>query len=333
MSVVALPNTTELEAPSSATLDAGRRVLRTEAEALFALADSLDGRFEEAVEQLASTRGRTVVTGMGKSGHIGRKIAATLSSTGTPALYVHPGEASHGDLGMIAEGDAVVALSNSGNTSELSDVIAYTRRFGITLIAMTARRGSTLAKEADCVLLLPEAEEACPMGLAPTTSTTLMLALGDALAVALLERKQFSSSDFQLLHPGGTLGRRLLRVDDIMHGGDELPLTAPETPMRDAIIVMTTRRFGCVGVTGEDGRLMGIVTDGDLRRHMNADLLSQSVAEVMTAEPKTIRQQALAAEALGLMNRQAITSLFVVADDGRPAGILHIHDCLRAGIA
>ncbi|RDD61528.1 KpsF/GutQ family sugar-phosphate isomerase [Ferruginivarius sediminum] len=317
----------------SPDLLAARRVLSIEGDSLKALAAALDGSFVAAVEALLAATGRVVVTGMGKSGHVARKIAATLSSTGTPALYVHPGEASHGDLGMIAEGDAVVALSNSGNTSELSDVIAYTRRFGITLIAMTARRGSTLAKEADCVLLLPEAEEACPMGLAPTTSTTLMLALGDALAVALLERKQFSSSDFQLLHPGGTLGRRLLRVDDIMHGGDELPLTTPETPMRDAIIIMTTRRFGCVGVTGEDGRLMGIVTDGDLRRHMNADLLSQSVAEVMTAEPKTIRQRALAAEALGLMNRQAITSLFVVADNGRPAGILHIHDCLRAGIA
>jgi arabinose-5-phosphate isomerase len=312
---------------------AARRVLNAESAALEALADALDGAFIAAVDCLNRVTGRVVVTGMGKSGHVARKIAATLASTGSPAQYVHPGEASHGDLGMIAEGDAVVALSNSGNTSELSDVIGYTRRFAIPLIAMTAKSGSTLASEADHVLLLPRAEEACPMGLAPTTSTTMMMALGDALAVALLGRKGFSSQDFHLLHPGGMLGQRLKRVGDLMHGADELPLTRPETPMRDALLVMTTRRFGCVGVTDPAGRLSGIVTDGDLRRHMNPDLLTQSVGDIMTGAPKTIGAGALAAEALGVMNRQSITSLFVTDEDSVPVGILHIHDCLRAGIA
>ena len=324
------------ETPAAGTgpaVAAARRVLETEAAGLQGLAAALDITLAEAVDRLHAVTGRIVVTGMGKSGHIARKIAATLASTGSPAQYVHPGEASHGDLGMITEGDAVIALSNSGNTSELSDVIAYTRRYAIPLIAVTAKAYSTLAKEADHVLLLPGAAEACPMGLAPTTSTTMMLALGDALAVALLDCKGFSSQDFHTLHPGGMLGRRLMRVADLMHGSDELPLTRPETPMRDALLIMTTRRFGCVGVTQPDGPLTGIVTDGDLRRHMNPDLLKQTAGEVMTPEPKTIAPQALAAEALGLMNRQSITSLFVVDAAQTPVGILHIHDCLRAGIA
>lgn len=312
---------------------AARRVLGLEQAGLEALANALGEGFSAAVGHILSASGRVVVTGMGKSGHVGRKIAATLSSTGTPALYVHPGEASHGDLGMIANGDVVVALSNSGDTAELSDIIVYARRFAIPLIAVTAKAESTLAKQAHCVLLLPPAQEACPMGLAPTTSTTMMLALGDALAVAVLERKGFSSQDFHLLHPGGSLGRRLLRVADVMHGREELPLTRPNTTMQDAILVMTTRRFGCVGVADDSGRLIGIITDGDLRRHMNADLLGQSAEEVMTPAPKTIRAELLAAEALGLMNRGAITSLFVVDDNECPVGILHIHDCLRAGVA
>ncbi len=320
----------------SPDLIAARRVLALEVEGLQALSASLDGAFIRSVDCVMAVTGRVVVTGMGKSGHVARKIAATLASTGTPAHYVHPGEASHGDLGMIAEKDAVIALSNSGNTAELADIIAYTRRFSIPLIAITAKRESTLARQANHVLLLPPAEEACPMGLAPTTSTTLMLALGDALAVALLERRSFSSADFQLLHPGGMLGRRLLQVRDLMHAGDELPLTAPDTPMREALLTMTTRRFGCVGVVDGSGALCGVLTDGDLRRHMNADLLQQTAAEIMTPAPKTIRVSALAAEALGLMNRYAITSLFVVDEDSetpRPVGILHIHDCLRAGVA
>jgi len=308
-------------------------VLRTEIAGLEALVADLDGSFSAAVDRLSQVRGRVTVTGMGKSAHIARKIAATFSSTGTPAQFVHPAEASHGDLGMIADGDAVLALSNSGDTAELADIVAYTRRFRIPLLAMTRRDGSTLAKAADVTLLLPATAEACPMGLAPTTSTTMMLALGDALAVALLERKGFSAADFQVFHPGGQLGQKLLRVADIMHDGDAIPLVHRNTAMAEAILVMTTKSFGCVGVTDDSGKLIGIVTDGDLRRHMGDDLLRLPVDKVMSGRPKTIRPQALAAEALGQMNAAAITSLFAVDEKCRPLGILHIHDCLRAGIA
>jgi arabinose-5-phosphate isomerase len=318
---------------SAADVDAARRVLRTEIAGLEALVAELNGSFTTAVDRLAQVRGRVTVTGMGKSGHIARKIAATFSSTGTPAQFVHPAEASHGDLGMIAEGDAVLALSNSGDTAELADIVAYTRRFRVPLLAMTRRGGSTLAEAADVTLLLPATTEACPMGLAPTTSTTMMLALGDALAVALLERKGFSAGDFQVLHPGGQLGQKLLRVADIMHDGDAIPLIHRKSTMADAILVMTTKSFGCVGVTDDAGKLIGIVTDGDLRRHMGDGLLRATVDKVMSGRPKTIRPQALAAEALGLMNEAAITSLFAVDEKHRPLGILHIHDCLRAGIA
>jgi arabinose-5-phosphate isomerase len=314
-------------------VDAARRVLRVEIAGLEALAAELDGSFTAAVDQLARVKGRVTVTGMGKSGHVARKIAATFSSTGTAAQFVHPGEASHGDLGMIADGDAVMALSNSGDTAELADVVAHTRRFRIPLIAMTRRGGSSLAEAADVTLCLPASAEACPMGLAPTTSTTMMMALGDALAVALLERKGFSASDFQLLHPGGQLGRQLLRVADIMHGDNAMPLVPRGTGMSEAILTMTAKSFGCVGVTDAAGRLVGIVTDGDLRRHMGDDLIRAPVEAVMSVQPKTIRPQALAAEALGQMNALAITSLFAVDDEQRPLGIVHIHDCLRAGIA
>ncbi len=308
------------------------RVLRLEAEGIRALADSLGAEIGAAFDLFTGIAGRVVVTGMGKSGHVGRKIAATMASVGTPALYVHPGEASHGDLGMITKDDAVLALSNSGETPELSDLVAFTKRFSIPLVVITGDGDSTLAEEADVALILPPSPEACPLGLAPTTSTTMMLALGDALAVGLLERKGFSTDDFQVLHPGGKIGRTLLRVSEIMHTGDEIPLVDPDLPMSEALITMTAKRFGCVGATGDDGRLVGLVTDGDLRRHMGADLLRYPVRQVMTDNPKTIRPQALAAEALGLMNTSAITSLFVV-EDGLPVGILHIHDCLRAGVA
>lgn len=318
---------------SAPDIDAARRVLRTEITGLEALVTDLNGSFTAAVDRLSQVRGRVVVTGMGKSGHIARKIAATFSSTGTPAQFVHPAEASHGDLGMIADGDAVLALSNSGDTVELADIVAYTRRFRIPLLAMTRRDGSTLAEAADVTLLLPATAEACPMGLAPTTSTTMMLALGDALAVALLERKGFSTGDFQVLHPGGQLGQKLLRVADIMHDGDAIPLIGRNAGMAEAILVMTTKSFGCVGVTDDAGKLIGIVTDGDLRRHMGDDLLRSPVDKVMSGRPKTIRPQALAAEALGQMNAASITSLFAVDEKRRPVGILHIHDCLRAGIA
>ena len=314
-------------------LAVARRVLRAEIEGLEQLSRTLETGFRIALDLCGATRGRVIVTGIGKSGHVARKIAATLASTGTPALFVHPAEASHGDLGMIGFDDTIVALSNSGDSDELGDIIAYSRRFKISLIAITGGVASTLAEAADVVLLLPRAAEACPMGLAPTTSTTMMMALGDALAIALLERKGFSTADFQLFHPGGKLGRRLLRVADIMHAGEDVPLVAPEAPMSEAILVMSAKSFGCVGVCDAGGRLIGVITDGDLRRHMDDGLLARSVGEIMHREPKTITAAQLAAEALGVMNRFAITALFVVDDDRRPAGFLHMHDCLRAGIA
>jgi arabinose-5-phosphate isomerase len=325
------------EAPrGQADLEAAARVLRLEAAAVEGVAVALDDRFIAALDRLAAVTGRVVVTGMGKSGHIARKIAATFASTGTPAFFVHPAEASHGDLGMIIPDDAVLALSNSGETGELVNVIAYTKRHGISLIAITGQSQSSLGEAADLALVLPNMPEACPLGLAPTTSTIAMLALGDALAIALLERRGFSADDFQVLHPGGQIGRRLLRVSDIMHRGAEMPLTTPVTRMSEALLVMTAKHFGCVGVTDDDGRLVGIVTDGDLRRHMGSALLEMPVAEVMTARPQSIRPKALAAEALNLMNSRGIDNrgigcLFVV-EDGRPVGILNIHDCLRAGV-
>ena len=330
LKTVAMP---EEEPTGTASLAAARRVLRLEIDGLRALLDGLDGGFEAATAAIAAVRGRIIVTGMGKSGHVARKIAATLASTGTPAQFVHPAEASHGDLGMIAAGDAVLALSNSGETVELADIVSHTRRFRIPLVAMTRRAGSALAEAADVLLLLPESAEACPLGLAPTTSTTMTMALGDALAIALLERKGFSSTDFRRFHPGGRIGRRLLRVGDIMHGGETVPLIAPDAPMSEAILVMTAKSFGCVGVCGAEGELVGVITDGDLRRHMDDGLLSRSVTEIMHPNPKTIGSGILAAEALGLMNRFAITALFVVDEGLRPIGFLHMHDCLRAGIA
>jgi arabinose-5-phosphate isomerase len=321
--------------PPRGDVDVARSVLGTEAAGLNALAAALDGRFVRAVDLLAQASGRVVVSGMGKSGHVGRKIAATFASTGTPALFVHPAEASHGDLGMIVPGDAVLALSNSGETAELADLVAHTRRFALPLVGITARGGSALAQAADVLLLLPDAAEACPMGLAPTTSTTMQMALGDALAVALLTRRGFSESDFRQFHPGGKLGARLKRVAELMHTGDAVPLGTPETPMDRALLLMTEKRFGCLGVIDAAGRLIGIITDGDLRRAMGPDLLSRHVGEVMTGSPRTIGPDALAAEALHAMTarERPITSLFVVDPAGRPAGILHLHDLLRAGLA
>ncbi|MBI3452106.1 MAG: KpsF/GutQ family sugar-phosphate isomerase [Rhodospirillales bacterium] len=313
-----------------------RRVIEAEAQGLHALADGLDISLSQALDLLANVAGRVVVTGMGKSGHVARKIAATLASTGTPAQFVHPAEASHGDLGMITPADAVIALSNSGETAEMSDLVAYTRRFSIPLIALTGRGESAIAQAADVTLLLPVAPEACPLGLAPTTSTAVMLALGDALAVALFERKGFSSDDFHQFHPKGALGRKFLRVADLMHRGSDVPLVAAGTRMAEAMIEMTGKRFGCVGVTDANGRLLGIVTDGDLRRHMAPNLLEATAETVMTANPLSIRSRALAAEALGLMNARSVTALFVIDDheqgSGPPVGILHVHDILRAGI-
>ena len=314
-------------------LAVARRVILAEIGGLESLAAALDSEFVRAADLCAAAKGRIIVTGIGKSGHVAHKLAATLASTGTPAQFVHPAEASHGDLGMIGSQDAILALSNSGETAEFADIVAYSRRFKIPLVAITGGAGSSLAEAADAVLLLPPVAEACPMGLAPTTSTTMMMALGDALAIALLERKGFSSSDFRVLHPGGKLGRRLLRVGDIMHRAEAVPIVGSQARMSEAILVMTARSFGCVGVRDGAGKLVGVVTDGDLRRHMSDALLLRGVAEIMHRDPKTISAQALAAEALGLMNRSAITSLFVVDDGGSPTGFLHMHDCLRAGVA
>jgi arabinose-5-phosphate isomerase len=311
----------------------GRRVLETEAEALSRLAAGLDGAFAQAVEVLNGAAGRIVCTGMGKSGHVARKIAATLASTGSAAMFVHPSEASHGDLGMIGPSDVILALSKTGETRELADVIAYAARFGIPLIALTAAADGTLARAADIVLLLPDAPEATDAVNAPTTSTTLQMALGDALAVALLERRGFRPHDFRVLHPGGKLGAMLRTVGDLMHGREELPLVAPQTPMRQALLVMTQMRWGIVGVVEADGRLLGAITDGDLRRHIDG-LLDRTAGEVMTAGPKkTAPPGMLAGEALALMSDPppAVTVLFVV-EDGRPLGILHVHDLLRAGV-
>ncbi len=322
-----------------------RRVLSTEAAALTALMDTVDGpAFARALEAVVACAGRVIVTGIGKSGHVANKIAATLASTGTPAFYIHPSEASHGDLGMVTRDDVVIALSNSGNTVELADILAYTRRYGQPLIGITSQAQSTISQYADILLVLPPAPEACPHGLAPTTSTTMMLALGDALSIAALDRRGFTRDDYRVLHPGGMLGRRLRRVSDLMHGGDAVPLIARDCPVGEAILTMTAKHFGCVGVVDADGRLVGIITDGDLRRHMSppgagrpgegaADpLLTQSADRIMTAKPRTIRADALAEEALQSMNANQITSLFVAGADGRPLGIVHVHDCLRAGL-
>lgn len=311
-----------------------RRVLHLEADALCQLAQSLDHSFEGALNLLMQTKGRVILSGIGKSGHIARKIASTFSSTGTPSFFVHPSEASHGDLGMITPEDTLIVLSLSGRTAELMDIINYSKRFDIPLIAITCKKESLLSKAGKYTLLLPSSPEACPMGLAPTTSTTLMLALGDALAVTLLKRKGFSERDFKNFHPGGHLGNKLLYVHDIMRPYEELPLVFKETLMSEALVVMTEKGFGCIGVLNEIKELVGIITDGDLRRHMNPSLLSSTVKEIMTSSPKTIFASSFAAEALGLMNRKSITNLFVLEEKtGQLVGLLRLHDCLREGLA
>ena len=313
--------------------EVGQDVLATEAAGLRLLGGTLGEAFTAAVQSLAQCTGRVVVSGMGKSGHVGRKIAATFASTGTPALFVHPAEASHGDLGMVLPGDAVLALSNSGETAELADLVAHARRFGMPLIAITGREHSALARAADHVLLLPATPEACPMGLAPTTSTTMQMALGDALAVALLTRRGFTATDFSVNHPGGKLGAQLRQVRDLMHQGDAVPLAPATLRMDQALLIMTGKGFGCVGALDAEGRLAGVLTDGDLRRAMGPDLLTRSIQDVMNPAPRTIGPDALAADALRAMNTGArpVTSLFVT-EAGRPVGLLHVHDLLRAGV-
>ncbi|WP_108258655.1 KpsF/GutQ family sugar-phosphate isomerase [Mangrovicoccus ximenensis] len=314
-------------------LSAGRRVISIEAEALGTLAEALDASFADAVRLILNATGRVIVSGMGKSGHIARKLAATLASTGTPAHFVHPAEASHGDLGMLAAGDVVMMLSNSGETPELADMIAHTRRFAIPLIGVASRPDSTLLRQADVALVLPKAPEACGTGIVPTTSTTMTLALGDALAVALMEHRQFTPEHFRQFHPGGKLGAQLSKVADLMHGDAELPLVGIDTPMSEALIEMSQKGFGVVGVTSESGLLAGIITDGDLRRNM-VNLLDKTAGDVMTRDPKTIAPDQLAEKAVALMDQLKITSLFAVDPDGPriARGIVTIHDCLRAGV-
>lgn len=297
-----------------------------------ALSAGLAAPFAAAVETLAGTTGRVIVTGVGKSGHIGAKIAATLASTGTPAFFVHPAEANHGDLGMIGRDDAIIAMSWSGETSELKGIVAYSRRFSIPLIAITARESSALARQADIVLTLPQAPEACPHGLAPTTSTLMQLVIGDALAVALLEARGFTPDHFRTLHPGGQLGANLTRVGDIMHVGEQLPLVLVGTPMREAAMTLSQKRFGCVCVVDGEGRLTGIVTDGDLARNLHRNMAELGVEAVMTRAPKTVDADTLASTALALLDAQKISALIVVEDD-RPIGVVHFHDLLRIGAA
>jgi arabinose-5-phosphate isomerase len=311
------------------------RTLEIEREGLASLSDALSRElaepFASAVATLAASRGRVIVTGIGKSGHIGQKVAATFASTGTPAFFVHPSEASHGDLGMITRDDAILAISWSGETVELKNIITFSRRFAVPLIAMTSRQESALGQAANIVLELPRIKEACPHGLAPTTSTTIQLALGDALAVALLEARGFTAHDFKVFHPGGSLGAQLKFVADVMHKGERVPLASENAIMSEAIVTMTQRSFGCLGVVDVKGRLTGVFTDGDLRRHMGPDLLMSRVGDIMTRKPKTVRPGMLASAALELINSSRITALFVV-ERSKPVGIVHIHDLLRAGV-
>ena len=294
------------------------------------LADSLDDSFARTVDLIGKATGRIIVSGMGKSGHVARKIAATFASTGTPAQFVHPAEASHGDLGMVTTADVLLVLSNSGETPELADIVAHSRRFSIPLIGVAGRKDSTLLRESDVALLLPPAPEACEKGIVPTTSTTMTLALGDALAIALMEHRAFSPDQFRVFHPGGKLGARLLHVRDLMHA--DPPLVRADAPMSEALLAMTRAGFGVVGVTDAKGHLQGIVTDGDLRRHMDG-LLALTAGQVMTQGPRTTPPEDLAVEALALMNDRKITCLLVTDNAGTVKGVLHIHDCLRAGVA
>lgn len=311
--------------------DIARTVLQVEGDALAVMREHLPDDFDAVVQSLLKVTGRVIVSGMGKSGHVAAKIAATMASTGTPAQYVHPGEASHGDLGMITRADALILISNSGETKELADIIAYAKRFGVPLVAITKKPDSTLGRQADYLLTLPNAPEACGIGMAPTTSTTCTMALGDALAVALMSMRGFERENFLAFHPGGTLGAQLLTVSAVMHKGDALPVVTPTTPMSDTLLEMTAKGFGVAAVT-RDARLIGVITDGDLRRNMD-HLMSRSAGEVATMEPLSISPTALLSEALGVMNARKISALFAVDDEGVLRGLVHIHDILRAGVA
>ena len=311
-----------------------KKTIEKEIEALKVMESQFDDSLSKALDLLQNAKGRVIITGMGKSGHIARKIAASLASTGTPSFFVHPAEASHGDLGMFTSNDVILAISNGGESRELSDILIYCKRYGIPLIAMTKNPQSTLGKAGDILLKLPDQGEACPLGLAPTSSTTATLVLGDVLTVALMERKGFSKTDYKQRHPGGKLGAILQKVSDIMHTGDDIPLVTEATTLQDALLVMTSKMLGCVGITDNSGLLKGIITDGDLRRCLNPDVMNKKVSEVMTPNPNTIDPDVLAAEALNVMNNtgKGITQLFVTVDN-KPIGIIHIHDCLRIGVA
>jgi arabinose-5-phosphate isomerase len=338
MTIIKMPESARRPEAADDTLTTARRVLTTEGQALLTLSDFLNDAFCHAVEMISAAEGRVIVSGMGKSGHIARKIAATLASTGTPAFFVHPAEASHGDMGMIVRGDVVLALSNSGEVKELLDLIEYTRRFAIPLIGITSKPESTLGSKADVVLLLPGCPEACPNGLAPTTSTTMALALGDALAITLLDRKGFTAKDFKVFHPGGKLGQQLMRVSEIMHTGAGLPVAKETVPVREAVKIISEKGFGCIALVDEAGVLAGIVTDGDLRRHLSDGLLDKPARDIMSRNPRTASPDTLVAEAMAVMNDmknafRKITTLIVVDAGGKPLGLLHLHDCLRAGFA
>ncbi|TPK66038.1 MULTISPECIES: KpsF/GutQ family sugar-phosphate isomerase [unclassified Mesorhizobium] len=319
-----------------ASIASALRTVATEQSGVAALAEALENGlakpFAEAVDMISRIEGRVIVTGVGKSGHIGSKIAATLASTGTPAFFVHPAEANHGDLGMIARDDAIIAMSWSGESKEMMGIVAYSRRFSIPLIAITSGETSALARAADVVLLLPRAPEACPHGLAPTTSALLQLVMGDALAIALLEARGFTPDHFRTFHPGGQLGANLMQIREIMHVGERLPLVVSGTGMQDAILELSRKGFGCVAVTAADGALIGIVTDGDIRRHIGSNLTAMTVDEVMTRSPKTAAPDTLVATALQTINNSAITSLMVV-EGNKPVGLVHLHDLLRIGAA
>jgi arabinose-5-phosphate isomerase len=316
-----------------------KRVLKIEAEAVAALIDRIDERFEQAVEMILNCEGRVVVTGMGKSGLIGKKIAATLASTGTPALFLHPAEGIHGDLGMVTRGDTVIALSNSGETEEIARMLPSLKRLGIRLIALTGNAESTLAKNSDVVINVGVKEEACPLGLAPTASTTAALAMGDALAVALLDKRGFREEDFACFHPGGTLGKRLLlRVGDLMHTGDAIPAVSEETLIKDAIYEISSKKMGVTSVLDGAGKLVGVISDGDLRRWMEKtektgeNLLTKKAKDIMTKNPKVSKREALAAEAVAIMEKNSITCLIVTDRDAKPEGVIHLHDLLKAGV-
>ena len=327
----------DIEINKDAAVKSAIRTVETEKAGLAALGAAFEGAlgnsFFEAIAAIGAITGRVILTGVGKSGHIGTKIAATFASTGTPAFFVHPAEANHGDLGMIARDDIILAMSWSGEAAELKGIITYSRRFSIPLIALTSGADSALAREADIVLLMPKEQEACPHGLAPTTSTMMQLALGDALAVALLEARGFTAGDFRTYHPGGKLGATLSHVGDIMHEGDSVPLVPVGTLMPDAASVLSKKRFGCVGVVGEDGTLAGIITDGDIARNLGRNLVLITVEDIMTKAPKTVRANTLATTAMAMLNDHNISALLVIDDEKRPIGVIHFHDLLRIGVA